>query len=194
MNPTPKYLLAAVSLSLLLVGCGERPAQGDAQAPAAQAADGNAPPAAPTGPQFAAADDAGALAGLEARGTCSLENVVDTATQTPSPGTEPNTYKVTRSAAYRLIGFSTDSEAGTVPSGIQLMLQGGGRAYTLPAQGGLERSDVAAFFKKPGLANAGYQADAGFANVQPGTYEVFAVNTFDGARVLCPTHQSIIID
>ena len=124
----------------------------------------------------------------------SLENVVDTATQTPSPGTEPNTYKVTRSAAYRLIGFSTDSEAGTVPSGIQLLLQGGGRAYTLPAQGGLERSDVAAFFKKPGLANAGYQADAGFANVQPGTYEVFAVNTFEGTRVLCPTHQSVIID
>lgn len=194
MTSTTKYALTALSLSLLLAACGERPAQnaatGGAPAPAAD----SAAPAAPTGPQFASAEDADALAALEARATCSLENVVDAATQTPSPGTEPNTYRVSRGSSYRLIGFATDSEAGTVPSGMQLMLKGPGGAYTLPAQGGLERADVATFFKKPGLANAGYQADAGFANVQPGAYEVFAVNTFDGSRVLCPTHQSIIVD
>jgi hypothetical protein len=188
----PKLALAAVSLSLLLAACGERPAA-DGGTPAQPAVAGDTPAAA-SGPQFTSTSEVGTLMALEARATCSLENVVDLATQTPSPGSEPNTYRANRAASYRLIGFATDSEAGTLPSATQLMLHGAGKAYTLPAQGGLERSDVAAFFKKPTLANAGYQADAGFANVQPGTYEVFAVNTFDGKQVLCPTHQSIIID
>jgi hypothetical protein len=190
MHSTALKALALATMALL-AGCGERPAS--TPLPGAPAAQGAEQPAAATGPQFAAAEDGPQVMGFPSRGTCSLENVVDMATQAPSPGSEPNSYRVARAASYRLIGFATDSEAGTVPSGLRLFLQGP-QAYSIDAQGGLERADVAAFFKKPGLANAGYQADAGFANVQPGRYDVFVVNTFGGDRVLCPTHQAIIVE
>lgn len=189
MHPTALKTALTLSVALVLAGCGERPAS--TPLPTAPAAQGEAPAA--TGPQFAVSEDGAAIMALAPRATCSLENVVDLGTQAPSPGGEPNTYRASRSANYRLIGFATDSEAGTVPTGLQLFLHGP-QSYALDAKGGLERPDVAAFFKKPSLANAGYQADAGFANVQPGRYDVFVVNTFGGDRVLCPTHQAIIVE
>ncbi|MFC0676869.1 hypothetical protein ACFFGH_03255 [Lysobacter korlensis] len=191
--------LSIAALGMALAGCSERPATaptaGTGLASASNGAadtDANAAPVA--GPQFEASTDTPALTALASRGTCSLENVVDTSTQTPSAGDEPNTYRAGRGATYRLIGFSTDSEQGAVPSEVQLLLHSAGQSYALAAQGGLERQDVASYFKKPGLANAGYQADAGFANVVPGRYEVFAVNTFGSDRILCPTHQAIIVE
>lgn len=185
--------LVLVSTVLLLGGCGERPAQ-PATGAAPPPASSNSAVSPATGPQFEAANDAATLTGLEARGTCSLENVVDLGTQAPSPGSEPNTYKVGRTATYRLIGFSTDSAAGVVPGDVLLFLHGAGQSYSIKASEGLERPDVASFFKKPALANSGYQADAGFSNVQPGAYEVFAVNAFGDTRVLCPTHQTLVVE
>lgn len=185
---------AAVAVfAAALAGCGERPAA-DTAAPATPAAEAAAAPAAPTGPQFVVTADAPALLALESKGTCSLENLVDMATQAPSAGAEANTYRAARGATYRLIGFSTDSEAGTLPGTVEVLLHGPATAYTVAAQAGLERKDVAEFFKKEGLANAGYQADAGFANVQPGRYDVYAINTFGDARVICPTHQAIVVE
>ncbi|GAB6195012.1 hypothetical protein [Lysobacter xanthus] len=191
---TLRNLTLLVASGLLLAACGERPAAQQAGAAAPATGAPAAPAAVPAGPQFAVASDAADLMALQARGTCSLENVVDLATQAPSPGNEPNTYSAKHDANYRLIGFATDSEAGAVPSKVEMLLHGESQSFSLPASEGLERPDVAAFFKKPALANSGYQADAGFANVAGGRYEVFMVNTFGDQRVLCPTHQTLIVN
>lgn len=187
-----RHIAVLTVATLVLAACGERPAQQANGAPAASTGAPSAPVAA--GPQFAVNDDAAELMALTARGTCSLENVVNQSTQSPSPGSEPNTYSIKRGAGYRLIGFATDSEGGQVPGKVELLLHGESQSFSLSAKEGLERPDVAQFFKKPALANSGYQADAGFDNVPAGRYEVFAVNSFGDQRVLCPTHQTIIVD
>lgn len=190
--------LLPLALVLLLGACSERPAPGTAlpgsgAAPSAASAPAPATVPMPPSAQFHAITDAGALLALPASGTCSLENTVNLVDNSPSPGAEPNSYAVLKNGGYKLIGFATDSDAGTVPATIQLLLHGQDSSYVLAGATGSERPDVAAFFKKPGMTGAGYQLDAAFAGVAPGAYEVYVVKGEGAARALCPTHQMLSV-
>jgi len=188
-------LLTAGLVVGLATACGDRPAPtpadqaaapGTATAPVARAA-------VPESAQFKPTTEVEALQALAASGTCSLENVVNLSDNTPSPGTEPNSYVAARVVPYKIIGFATDSEAGTVPTTVHVYLHGKEVSYSLPAQVGLDRPDVAQFFKKPALAKAGYQADAAFDDVTPGVYEVSLIKGEGTARELCATHQLLTV-
>lgn len=188
-------ILLPAAVALLIAGCTERPAT-SGQAPATPSAPATADaPASPTSaaPGFAPVDDATTLLALPTSGTCSLENLVNMGDGTPSPGAEPNSYAADRANTYTLIGFATDSDAGTVPASIRVLLHGASGAYAMPGTMGLDREDVAKFFNKPALAKSGYQVVASFAGLSPGAYEVHVIKGADDAAQLCPTHQTIVI-
>ena len=186
-------LLTAGLIAGLATACSDRPApvSADQTAATSSATPAVARAAVPDSAQFKPTSEVGTLLALAASGTCSLENIVNLSDNTPSPGPEPNTYIASHAMPYKLIGFATDSDAGTLPTSIQVFLHGKESSYTLPAQGGLDRPDVAQFFKKPALAKAGYQADAAFDDVAPGVYEVSLVK--GTTRQLCATHQLLTI-
>jgi hypothetical protein len=99
---------------------------------------------------------------------------------------------VAKGAAYKLIGFATDVEKGAVPKAVRMVLVGA-QSYRKDFVAGLERPDVATYFKIPALGIAGYQLDVGFDHVAPGEYAVFILD-LDGVDPLaCPTHQTITI-
>jgi hypothetical protein len=142
--------------------------------------------------QFAAAPEtAASLQERKEVAACSLENVVNMADNSRNPGDKPNSYQVSKGRSYKLIGFATNVEAGTVPKSIRLMLEGS-QTYAINAMTGSERPDVEKFFKKPELAGAGYQVDAAFDDVAPGEYSVVVLES-DASPTLCPTHQTITI-
>ena len=194
MNNKSLILTAGLIVGLA-TACGDRPAPTPADNPGAAAAPAApvARAAVPESAQFKPTTEVDALQALPASGTCSLENVVNVSDNTPSPGTEPNSFVAARVMPYKLIGFATDSEAGTVPTAVHVYLHGKVASYLLPAQIGLDRPDVAEFFKKPALAKAGYQADAAFDDVTPGIYEVSLIKGEGAARELCATHQLLTV-
>jgi len=191
-----KSILAAVLAAVLISGCNEH---GDTGAPATASPAAGAPASAneparasvPASAQFAEAKDtAESIKAMTETPTCSLENVVTLADNSTNSGDAPNSYKVQKGKAYKLIGFATNSQAGTVPKAIRLTLVGN-KVYALDAVTGSERPDVGTYFKNPALATAGYQADAAFDDVAPGEYSVIAIETDGAAPVACPTHQII---
>ena len=192
LTNTAASAISCLLLAGLLASCSE---QGTTSAPAAA---GDAPAAAvrasvPAEAQFkAAADTAEALKAMTQTGACSLENVVNMADNSLNPGDVPNSYKVGTGNAYKMIGFATNVDAGTVPKTIRIVLSGA-QVYSIDSVTGSERPDVATFFKKPALANAGYQADAAFDDVAPGEYSVLLIETDGPAPIACPTHQTITI-
>lgn len=190
----PMLMVAAATLTM--AGCTERPQAGiqATAAPEPSPSGDTAPTTANDSTRFTPVDDAQALLGLPASGTCSLENLVDMVDNTPSPGVEPNSYKANRSAPYKMIGFATDSDAGTVPAKIRVLLHGPSGGFALDGVTGSDRADVAKFFDKPGLAKSGYQIDVAFAGISPGIYEVHIVKDAEGEARLCPTHQSIVVE
>ena len=140
--------------------------------------------------QFSASkENSQSLAAMKAAGTCSLENVVTTADNSTNHGSK-NNYAVRKGKAYKLIGFSTNVEKGAVPKSIVMLLVGA-ESYAINATTGLERPDVATYFKVPALASAGYQIDAGFDVVNPGEYADFVLD--EKERIACPTHQTITV-
>lgn len=134
-----------------------------------------------------ALEDQKRLEAIEKSGTCSLENVVTKTDGSTNYG-DKNNYLVRDGVEYRLIGFSIIQSNMKVPSSIKIVLVGP-KIYSLDIKGGLERKDVGNYFKNSNLNNSGYQADAGFNNVDPGKYEVILLN--DG--FYCPTHQSVTV-
>lgn len=185
-----KALPSIVALALV-AACSERPASIPQPTAETAPASGAAGPVAPT---FSIANDAAASLALAQSGTCSLENVLNMSAGTPSPGDQPNSYRADRRTPYKLIGFATNSDEGTVPSSLHVLLHGAGGDFAMAAAAGLDRDDVAKYFKKPGLAKSGYQVDATFSGMAPGSYEVFIVKAEGAAARLCPTHQIIVLD
>ncbi len=132
------------------------------------------------------------IAAMKTVGTCSLENIVTIANNSTNFGTK-NNYSVKKNIAYKLIGFATNSELSAVPKSIRMMLVGA-ETYSLNGTTGLERPDVATFFKSPSLTTAGYQIDADFNNVKPGEYVVFILETDAATPIACPTHQTVTVN
>ncbi len=194
MAPTkfPRIALALLALAgVVLTGCSGQPDQYIGK-----------PGAVSTGPgQDAAADvaqfadigmAADALLAMPVGATCSLESVVSMANGQPSPGETPNSYLARRGSAYRMIGFATNSQSGTVPASVRIVLLGG-TAWGIEARTGLERPDVADYFRVPAFSSAGYQADAGFDDVPPGEYRVFVIGTDGSTEVACPSHHRVLV-
>lgn len=193
-------LLSLALVAAIATGCGKdeyarvpgatptpAPAASTTVAPAAAAAGARADVAAQA--QFAATDIGEAqLAAMQEIATCSLENAVDLGTGAQSPGPAPNSYLVGKGKHYKLIGFATNQASGQVPAAIRLLLSGA-KGYVLATGTGGSRPDVASYFKTPAFANAGFQADAAFDDVDAGEYRVFVLQGEGQATLSCPTHQ-----
>jgi hypothetical protein len=135
------------------------------------------------------AETAESVATLKVMGTCALDSVV-TMVDGSLNTSGKNAFAVTKAVAYRLSGFATDVEKGNVPKSLKMLLVGA-QTYGVSAAAGLERPDVAAYFKQPPLGTAGYQIEAGFDSVAPGDYLAVILNLDDAAPRVCPTHQTI---
>jgi hypothetical protein len=201
-------LLSALLMgTLALSACGgkkdefaaEPPAPGanpaDVAAPAAAAGAAVARAEVPAGAQFALdARTEQEIVAMKETAACSLENIVTMADMSTNAGSAPNSYSVTKGKAYKLIGFATNKDTGSVPANIRLTIVGP-KVYAIDTVTGSNRPDVATYFKVPAFANAGYQADAAFDDVEPGEYRVFAIEkSASGDAIACPTHQTLVMN
>jgi hypothetical protein len=126
-------------------------------------------------------------------GICSLENVRSVSDNTSNSGSAPNSWKVRKRNAYRLFGFAVNKAQGTVPPTIRILLIGK-KVYEISAPTGFDRSDVATNLKVPAFARAGYESDAAFDDVDPGDYQIIAVQTAGSQSLACPTGQTITVE
>jgi hypothetical protein len=125
-------------------------------------------------------------------GTCSLENVVTIADNATNFGAK-NNYTVKKDATYKLIGFVTDIEKQETPKTIRMILVGK-NSYSFDGVAGLDRPDVATYFKVPALSTAGYQIDGNFSDVIAGEYSVYILNHDSAEHIACPTHETITVN
>lgn len=179
-----------------LAGCNER---GTTTAPSGEPGSSMAPSApvarapVPATAQFSVGTETtDSLKAMTETAACSLENVISMADNSPNPGDAPNSYQAEKGKAYKMIGFATNKDAGTVPKTIRIVLAGA-QIYGLNSVTGSERPDVANFFKVPAFSTAGYQTDAAFDDVAPGDYNVLVIETDGQTAVSCPTHQTITV-
>lgn len=170
-----------------MIGCGkkEAPAAGTVGSPASAAA-----PAAPLAPNFEVVTglQASAIDGMPAIGVCSVENVAIHPALTPQSPVD-NVYKAPAGSTVKFIGFATDQPKG-IPLPTFTLLLVGQQVWGASGQTGLDRPDVATYFKKPALAPAGYQLDVSLSKLPAGRYQMW-LRTSEG--VLCPTHQALLI-
>ena len=168
-----------LALSFALVACRERPST-----PTTGEDLGN---------QFAVRDDTPATIGaLPQGGICSLENILTRTNNASNAGDAPNTWKVRRGQGYRIFGFATNKDAGLVPTTITVALVGS-KVYELDANTGSQRPDVAQAFNVPVFAQSGYQVDASFDRVEPGSYQAIVLYKDGERRIACPTGQTITV-
>lgn len=180
-------------------GCAERPTNrvgsvpGTAAATSATAeAKGPSAPAVDDKNQFKPVEDAAALLALPTVGTCTVDSLIAIAAGQPVQGPDDKTFPVLQSGSYRLTGFATDSEAGTIPADIRILLRSKSASYVLAGSTGVDRPGVVKFFDKPSLLKSGYVIEAGFAGVKPDRYDVFVVKDSDGT--VSPTHKAIVVE
>jgi hypothetical protein len=190
-------LIACVAVAA--PGCAERPMKpagsrpGTAAAPSAMAeAKSPSAPAVDDKNQFKPVEDVAALMALPTVGTCAIDGVIDVAAKQPVQGPDDKTFPVLQSGSYRLTGFATDSEAGTIPADIRILLRSKSASYVLAGSTGVDRPGVVKFFDKPSLLKSGYVIEAGFAGVKPDRYDVFVVKDSDGT--VSPTHKAIVVE
>ena len=129
-----------------------------------------------------------ALEALPVRATCSVETVVALPGGSPQPAVN-NTHAAALNGDVKLIGFATDSDKGEPLAQFTLLLAGA-QVFAVQASSGLERPDVAEFFKKPGLLKSGFQADVSLKGVPAGEYLILLRA---GEGPVCPTHQKLKI-
>jgi len=174
-----------------LAACGKDPYAGKPMQSQENVAVEAAAPA--PGPQFDVAKESPEqVLAMKPVQTCALENVAALVDNLPRPGAAPNSWSVGKGQAYRLIGFASNRDAGAVPATFRLVLVGA-KVYALAAATGAARPDVAAYFKTPAFAKAGYQADAAFDRVDAGEYRVFALQGAGAETLACPTYQRVTV-
>lgn len=173
-NPNPKSPLATAMLAamVLLAGCGESGAPGEAPAdttantpvPAATpASESNVPPT--ITPDIKSSAEPMAAAEFDkaewTRNACSLNTV---------NGAAPP-FVADHASPLELTGYLID-ETGGVPGEFLIVFKQGDAVFTARTTTGVARPDVAEFFKNPALEKAGFQALADVAALEAGTYEV----------------------
>lgn len=170
--------------ALAVAGCGQRePSGAGASAPAASAV--------PTAPR-PTADTATTLQQLEAGAlepTCSVENIVDLSTERPVPVSNA-VYAGARDKVVKFIGFATIKSKGEPLGSFTALLASDRGVYRMSGQTNLERPDVVAFFKTPGMLKSGFQIDADLRDLPAGDYRIFLQGS---GGVTCPTHHTLRI-
>ncbi|RYE59288.1 MAG: hypothetical protein EOP20_05010 [Hyphomicrobiales bacterium] len=82
----------------------------------------------------------------------------------------------------------SDAPAG----GFDVVLKGD-KQFRIPAHTGRSRPDVAAFFKVPALAEAGYLFSTTFGAVPPGTYAVDFMLERAGIKYFCESGKTLVL-
>lgn len=180
----PATLALALGAALALAACGKSEAP-MAAAPAM-------PPIASVSTakpfQLVAGQNLPGLEALPTIGTCSVEGVAVLPSGNAQASVK-NIYSAAADADLKFIGFATNKDKGEPLARFNIILTHG-QTYSVAAESGLERPDVADFFKKPGLLKSGFQADVSLKGIPAGEY-VIMLREGDGP--ICPTHQKIKI-
>jgi len=92
----------------------------------------------------------------------------------------------------KLIGWAGNVPAGTSPKQVFVELDGPSKAY-LQATLGIKRPDVANNFKKPGLADTGWVANADLSEMAAGAYKVRIIQVDGQSALVCDSNKSIAI-
>ena len=186
-------ILLVIMASTALSSCNDTDAPASRQSASPDAASAQAErTSAGAQNQFTEAGNSPAtIAEMRQAGTASLDSVTPAGTAgAQQPPLEA--FRVTKGKLYRIDGYAINKDAGTVPPTIRIMLVGDS-AYELIAKTGVDRGDVADYFKNTAFATAGFSTEAAFDNVRPGTYTVFAVEGDGSAMVSHPTHKTISV-
>jgi len=93
-------------------------------------------------------------------------------------------------AKVKLLGWSGNIENGTVPQNVYLEFKGPISAY-FKITTRLKRSDVVAYFKKPGLKDSGWVAYANLATLPAGIYKVKIIQIEGKTGSLSDTRRSL---
>jgi hypothetical protein len=116
---------------------------------------------------------------------CSLDSVNDQPAQ--------DTNSVVDKTKVKFTGWAGNVASGTSPKEVWIELVGSNSAYVKAIRGG-KRPDVASYFNKPGLADAGWETYADLSGLAAGDYKV-RVNMVDGQQGLtCETKRVIKIN
>lgn len=191
-----RRLLITTAIAFSLAACtADKPADG-AAAPGADApapAD-TATPAAPTAADPAAPPPEQAVtsatrpaeipADSKVVEGCALDAVDGQAVVTES--------EVANKENVRLSGWAGDVENGTSPQVVYLQLDGPQGLYVRAARG-TQRPDVATHFSKPGLADAGWNANVDLSAMPAGAYKVRVIQLVEGGAIACDTVRSIVL-
>ena len=172
-------VLGTACAVFVLAGCGKKESPSPSAAGAVQA-----PRAVLDATTSRQQIEAGAL-----EAACSLEVVIELPSEKRYDASSA-VYTIPRDLTVKLIGFGTNKTAGTELGSFVTLLASVSAVYGVAGQTQLERPDVAAFFKAPGMVKAGYQVDVDLKGVPPGDYAVYLKPTKGGT---CPTHHTVRI-
>lgn len=190
-----RRLLMTTAIVLALSACAddkpssEQAPQAEAAAPAGTPGQITAEPAASSGPPpeqalTSAARPTEIPADSKVVEGCALDSVDGQAVVT--------TGQVANKENVRLSGWAGDVENGTSPEVIYLQLDGPQALYVRAARGA-QRPDVATHFGKPGLADAGWDANVDLSAMPAGTYKVHVIQLVDGGAIACDTVRSVVL-
>ena len=174
MEAKMKYPLLVAAIGLSLVGCSEKQPEKAAT-----------PVATPT-PSFAKATTvrpAAIQSTLSLPDACRLDAVNDRPAKDAS---------IPDKAKIKLVGWAANIPAGTSPQQIFVEFEGASKVY-VKAVHGIKRPDVADYFKKPGLADAGWVAYADLSEAAAGAYKVQIIQVEGQSGLVCDSKNSIVI-
>lgn len=179
-----QVLLGCIASALLLSACGQKNTEVAAGSAAGPAAPGVTAPSA----ELMAGLTLATIAASPTIGVCSVENVAVHPGLESQPAKD-NKFKAPLGSTVKFIGFATDQNKGEPLTSFTLLLVGE-QVWGVSGRSGLERPDVAEYFKKPALAPSGYHLDAGLAKIPAGAYTLWLRNE---AGAACPTHQTLVV-
>ena len=95
-------------------------------------------------------------------------------------------------ARIKLVGWAGNVPAGTSPKLVFVEFEGPSKGY-IQAAHGIKRPDVADYFKKPGLADTGWVANADLSEMAAGAYKVRIIQVEGQSGLVCDSNISIVI-
>jgi peptidoglycan/LPS O-acetylase OafA/YrhL len=100
---------------------------------------------------------------------------------------------VENKARVKLSGWAGDINTGTTPQAVWVELVGSETNY-VKAIHGIKRPDVAKYYNKPNLTDAGYEAYADLSSLVPGKYDINIVMAYEKISFKCYTNRSVNIN
>lgn len=88
-------------------------------------------------------------------------------------------------------GWVADAQGGRVAPTATLVLQSSTSTYQASIQVNLDRTDVADYFKQPGLARSGFYLMGDAAGLEPGAYAVYLLQQYGADTLMCVTPKRI---